>query len=133
MNSHRDFRLECPGRLWSNQIEQVTTMNGLWTAEFGSSTGIFGGGVAVFHDGRIWGGDATYYYVGEYTLTGTTFKATLRLSPFIQGAESVFKTVGKNLTLELEGALTSTDHAIAQGHPKDFPNLNFGAKLTKRA
>jgi hypothetical protein len=108
-------------------------MNGLWTAEFGSSRGIFGGGVAFFHDGKIWGGDATYYYLGEYTLKGNTFKATLRISPFIQGAESVFKTVGTNLTLELESALTSVDHVIAQGHPTGLPGLNFGAKLTKRA
>jgi hypothetical protein len=31
-------------------------MDGLWTAEFGGSTGIFGGGVAVFKDGKILGG-----------------------------------------------------------------------------
>jgi hypothetical protein len=64
-------------------------MDGLWTAEFGSSTGIFGGG-AVFLDGKILGGDATYYYTGEYTLRGNTLTATLTVSPFIEGAESVF-------------------------------------------
>jgi hypothetical protein len=108
-------------------------MNGLWTAEFGSSTGIFGGGVAVFRDGKIWGGDATYYYIGEYTLNGNAFKASLMISPFIQGAESVFKTVGKELMLDLEGTLTDGDQAIAQGHPRGVPGLNFGAKLIKRA
>ena len=30
-------------------------MNGLWTVEFGSNTGMFGGGVAVFRDGQILG------------------------------------------------------------------------------
>ena len=108
-------------------------MDGLWTAEFGSSTGIFGGGVAVFRDGKIWGGDATYFYIGEYTVSGNTFKATLKISPFLDGAESVFKTVGRDLILDLEGSLTSGDQAIAQGHPRDNPGLNFGAKLTKRA
>jgi len=107
-------------------------LNGLWTAEFGSSTGIFGGGTAVFRDGSIWGGDATYFYVGEYTLTGEAFKATLKISPFIDGAESVFKTVGKELILNLEGTLLDADHAIAQRHPKDMPGFNFGAKLTRR-
>jgi len=108
-------------------------MDGLWTAEFGSSTGIFGGGVAVFRDGKILGGDATYYYIGEYTLKGDSLKATLRISPFIEGAESVFKTAGRDLTLDLEGSLTSKDQAIAQGHPRGTPDLNFGAKLTRRA
>ncbi len=107
-------------------------MNGLWTAEFGSSTGLFGGGVAVFRDGKIWGGDATYYYVGEYTLNGNVFKAILKISPFIHGAGSVFTTVGKDLTLDLEGTLTGEDQAIAQGRPRGVPGLNFGAKLTKR-
>ena len=45
-------------------------MDGLWTVEFGSSTGMFGGGVAVFREGKIPGGDGLYYYVGQYSLTG---------------------------------------------------------------
>jgi hypothetical protein len=107
-------------------------MNGLWTAEFGSSTGMFGGGVAVFRDGKVLGGDGTYYYIGEYTLKGSAFQATLKVSPFIPGAESVFKTVGKDLTLELEGSLTDEGRAIAQGHSREMPALKFGVKLTKR-
>ncbi len=107
-------------------------MNGLWTAEFGSSTGTFGGGVAVFEDGKILGGDGTYFYIGEYSLRGKTFEATLRLSPFIEGAESVFKTVGQDLTLQLVGTVTGEGQAIAQGHPTGMPQLKFGAKLTKR-
>lgn len=108
-------------------------MEGLWTAEFGSSTGTFGGGVAVFRDGKILGGDATYYYVGEYTLQGNSLRATLRISPYIAGAESVFKTVGRNLTLNLEGSLIDERRATAQGYPSEMPNLKFGVKLTKRS
>jgi len=106
-------------------------MEGLWTAEFGSSSGMFGSGVAVFRDGKILGGDNSYFYVGEYTLSGDTFVATLRISPFIDGAESVFKTKGQDLTLELVG--TTTDgRATAQGHPKGMPELRFGATLIRR-
>ncbi len=108
-------------------------MNGLWTAEFGSSTGMFGGGVAVFLDGKIMGGDGEYFYIGEYTLHEKTFKATLKVSPFIEGAESVFKTIGRELTLELWGLLTDAGRATAQGQPREMPDLKFGVKLTKRA
>jgi hypothetical protein len=108
-------------------------MDGLWTAEFGSSTGIYGGGVAVFRDGKIMGGDGLYFYLGEYTISGNTLKATLKIFPFIEGAESVFKTVGRNLTLDLEGLLIGEDRATAQGRPREMPALNFGVKLTKRA
>ena len=105
----------------------------MWTAEFGSSTGMFGGGVAVFLDGRILGGDGDYYYIGEYSLHGNSFQATVRVFPFIEGAESVFKTVGRDLTLELQGSLTDETHATAQGQPREMPHLKFGVKLTKRA
>lgn len=107
-------------------------MEGLWTAEFGSSTGMFGGGVAVFRDGKILGGDATYYYIGDYQLQGKALRATIKVSPFIQGAESVFKTVGQVLILEIVGTLTSESAAIGQGHATEMPNLKFGVKLTKR-
>jgi hypothetical protein len=107
-------------------------MEGLWTAEFGSSAGVFGGGVAIFHAGRILGGDATHYYVGEYVFSGNDFKATLKIYPFMEGAESVFRTVGRDLTLDLEGSLTDEGRAIAQGHLREMPDIRFGAKLTRR-
>jgi len=107
-------------------------MNGLWTAEFGSSTGVFGGGVAVFEGGKIRGGDATHYYLGDYTIDGDRLKATLRVIPYIEGARSVFNTVGRNLTLDIEGTLEAADRVIAQGRPRELPSLSFGVKLTRR-
>jgi hypothetical protein len=107
-------------------------MDGLWTAEFGSSAGVFGGGVAVFKDGKILGGDSLYYYIGEYKISGNLLNATLKISPFIEGAESVFKTAGRDLVLTLTGSVIAPDRVIAQGHAEGMPQLNFGAKLTKR-
>jgi hypothetical protein len=108
-------------------------MNGLWTAEFGTSSGMFGGGVAVFRDGKIMGGDGTYYYIGEYNLIGKALKARMKISPFIEGAESVFKTRHRVLTLELEGSLINESLATAQGRALEMPHLNFAVKLTKQA
>ena len=45
-------------------------IDGLWTAEFGSSTGEFGGGVVVLQNGQILGGDGGYFYVGKFDLAG---------------------------------------------------------------
>ena len=114
-------------------MAMVNTIDGLWTVEFGSSAGSFGGGVALFRDGTVLGGDSLYYYIGDYSLQAGTLKATLRISPFIEGAESVFKTVGQDLTLDLLGSLTSERSAVAQGQLREKPELKFGAKLTKRA
>ena len=116
-----------------NRREQGKAMDGLWTAEFGTSTGGFGGGVVVFRDGKVLGGDATYFYVGEYKFKGKDFEARLKSSPFVKGAESVFKTTGQDLTLEITGSLIDQDHAIGQGYPRGMENLGFAVKLTKRA
>ena len=107
-------------------------MEGLWTAEFGSGTGMFGSGVAVFREGKIFGGDSTYYYIGEYSLRGNTFEATLKIFPFIEGAESVFRTRGQALTLTLVGTVTGKGQATAQGYPEGMPQLKFGARLIRR-
>jgi hypothetical protein len=107
-------------------------MEGLWTAEFGSKAGIFGGGVAVFRDGKVVGGDGGYFYVGEYTLTGQTLTATLEVRPFIDNYQSVFGTVNRKFTLDLVGSLQDSDHAVAKGNARGMPELAFGVKLTKR-
>jgi len=109
-------------------------MDGFWTAEFGSSTGVLGGGVAVLQDGSIVGGDGGYFYRGQYTVTGgNAFHATIEVIPFIENYPSVFKTVNQKLTLELVGSLQGSDQAIAQGQARGMPHLKFGVKLTKRA
>jgi hypothetical protein len=116
-----------------DQKMQDLTIDGLWTAEFGSSDGMFGGGVVVFQAGKVMGGDGTYYYIGEYKIDGSTFHATLKVSPYIEGAQSVFKTVGQDLTLELIGSLEDQLRAIAQGTALQMPGIRFAVKLTKRS
>lgn len=118
--------------IWAAYME-TKSMDGFWTAEFGSSAGVFGGGVAVFQNGKIMGGDGGYFYLGEYTLSGSSFNATIEVQPFIKNYQSVFKTMDQKLTLDLAGSLQGTDEAIAQGQPRGMPQLNFGVKLTKRA
>jgi hypothetical protein len=107
-------------------------MNGLWTAEFGSNNGMFGSGVVILYEGRIMGGDSTHYYIGEYNLKDGTFNATLRIIPFIPGAQSVFGTIGLELIVDLVGSPTADGQITAQGHPRGLPQLRLGIKLTKR-
>jgi hypothetical protein len=108
-------------------------MQGLWTVEFGSNTGMFGGGVVVFENGTLMGGDGGYYYIGTYRIEGANLQATVTVSPFIEGYESVFRTMGRPFSLELRGTLTDETHAVAQGHPTEMPQLTLGVKLTKRS
>ena len=108
-------------------------MEGLWTIEFGSNSGLFGSGVIVLHEGKIMGGDASHYYFGTYASpTPTDFQATIAVKPFLPNAESVFKTYGKELTLTLIGTLKDPNHAVALGRPTEMPGLDLGVRLIRR-
>jgi hypothetical protein len=112
-------------------------MNGLWTVEFGSNAGLFGSGVIVMRDGRIEGGDDSYYYIGSYepvleTTYPISFKATLSVRPFLTGRESVFRTFNKDLTLKLVGTFNSENSAVAVGTPEGMPEMNLGVRLTRK-
>jgi hypothetical protein len=108
-------------------------IDGLWTAEFGSSTGIFGGGVAVLQNGKVLGGDGGYFYLGDYRLQDRVFHAKIEVRPFIANYQSVFKTSNQPFTLELDGSLVDDNHITAQGRAKEMPHVSFGARLTRQA
>ena len=109
-------------------------LDGLWTAEFGSSTGVFGGGVAVLQDGKFLGGDGGYFYVGKYSVEGATFRATLEIMPFIDNYPSVFRTLHQKFSLELVGSVLGDQRTVtAQARAKEMPDISIGVKLTKRA
>jgi hypothetical protein len=114
-------------------------MEGLWTIEFGSSAGIFGSGVIVMRDGKIVGGDASYYYIGSYEKTNpeetypSGFRAKIEIKPFLPGAESVFKTYNRDITINLEGTLKDENNAVAVGTPEGIPEMNLGMRMTRRS
>ncbi|WP_148209983.1 GrlR family regulatory protein [Candidatus Korobacter versatilis] len=108
-------------------------MDGLWTAEFGSSVGLSGGGVVVLSNGDVRGGDGGYYYVGTYRRDGNRFVVELRVSPFLLSYNSVFNTIGRPFSLKIEGNLTDESHAIGQGRPLEIPGVTLGVKLTRQA
>ena len=108
-------------------------MEGFWTVEFGSNAGVYSGGVLIFKDGKIAGGDAGYYYVGNYEMTSPdTFAATIHVKPFIEDAKSMFKTKRKAFTLNLEGDVKDPNHAIARGRPQEMPDFGVGLVLERR-
>lgn len=114
-------------------------MQGLWTIEFGSNVGVYGSGVIVMRDGKIKGGDASYYYDGSYEEPNpagpypSKFKAKIAAKPFLPDAMSVFKTYGKGYTLDLDGTLKDEDNAVAVGIPSDMPGMNVGIRMIRRS
>jgi hypothetical protein len=50
-------------------------INGIWKAAFSSGNEAFGEGHARLEDGRVYGGDENYLYLGRYVQVGDTMTA----------------------------------------------------------
>jgi hypothetical protein len=115
------------------------TMEGLWTIEFGSNAGLFGSGVAVLRDGKIEGGDDSYFYQGSYEgpirdlAYPSAFHAKIEVKPFLPNKQSIFNTFNKAIVLNLEGTLKDENHAVAVGTPEGMPGMNLGIRLIRRS
>jgi len=114
-------------------------MQGLWTIEFGSSVDVYGSGVVVLREGKLQGGDASYYYVGSYDELGPAatfpakFKARIAVKPFQPDAISVFKTYGEDFTLDLDGTFNDENNAFAIGRPEEIPGVDVRIRMTRKA
>ncbi len=107
-------------------------IDGLWTAEFGSNTGGFGGGVVVIQNGKLMGGDGGHFFSGEFKLIDKTFQAKINVSPFIDDYSSMFNTQNQPFTLDLAGSLINEREMKGQGYVLEQPRFQFGVKLIKR-
>jgi len=103
-------------------------LNGLWTAEF--STGQNSGtGVVVLVDGKILGGDGSYYYSGAYSEVGGRIEGELTANHFAGPLTNVFGPV-RSITLKLEGA--AGDGMIrGQGYEPSRPLQRLSVKLRR--
>jgi hypothetical protein len=86
-------------------------LDGLWTATFAPSIDAYGegglsegSGIIIFDNGRIFGGDTLYYYVGTH------------------------EDVVDNQFKEIEDGVM-----LGTGKLVQYPNLSFVARLVKRA
>lgn len=65
-------------------------IDGLWTIEFMSLDNLYGAGVLVLKDGRLLGGDAGYYYSGEYKENEDKITGVATITRFEPNSISVF-------------------------------------------
>lgn len=63
------------------------SIEGLWVVQFRSNSMDMGTGVAVFVDGKIHGGDASYYYTGEYSENENKMNAELLVERYGEGSD----------------------------------------------
>jgi len=106
-------------------------LNGLWTANFSSATGMTGSGVVVLMDGRVLGGDANYHYVGTYTIDESRFHAEIQVTHYFGPLTNIFGPF-RSIKLVLDGA-TSEQLIMAQGYVVSAQALRMSLRLQRVA
>lgn len=100
-------------------------LEGLWSVEFGvPSASTYGAGIIVFVNGGIYGGDMSYYYIGNYKIEHEKVIAQLSVKHHYGPKNNVLGQGIGEIELGLEGV----------AHPNKFTvsNGNFMAVLTRR-
>ena len=91
----------------------------LWIARFGDSTtptlipGLTNAGVMVLETGRIYGGDAKYYYIGNYNISGDNITAVAKSTHFNGPRTDVFGGNGPQFLVKLVGRISESGNQIA--------------------
>jgi T3SS negative regulator,GrlR len=118
------------GTAIKSRKEVYEMVEGFWTIEADSSQGSTGG-VAVFIEGSVFGGDSGFTYIGHYETNGKTFKARLSMHRFMRGVVGILDIVGD---YELDVTGTIEGNVIrASGVPVDLRAASLDLTLTRVA
>ena len=105
-------------------------IEGLWAVQYVGLEGN-GGGVVVFVNGRVLGGDTGYTYVGTYTIQNNTLRARVKVSNFLPGIPNVLGLQG-DFDLEINASVGDN---LIQGAMAlvGRPGAGIAVRLMKRA
>jgi len=100
-------------------------VDGLWTVEFSSTLDLFGSGVLVLCNKRILGGDAGYYYSGEYDVKNNTIHGKVDVIRFDEKSISVVGDLDQ-FCLTFTGELSDDEFSgVAQVSNKPGLTINM--------
>jgi hypothetical protein len=109
--------------------QQPGDIEGLWTIVF--AVGInASGGIVVFKEGTILGGDSQFFYVGEYSETNGNLDASIMVKAFTADNRTVFGVSISNFELRITGTVSGGQ---IEGTASLPTGQTLGLRLTKRA
>jgi|ERR1039458_979979 hypothetical protein len=106
------------------------TVDGFWIVRF-TGAEICGSGVVVLANGKLFGGESGFYYVGTYEADGRMLKARAMIRNFDPAVQSGFGIVG-DYGMDISAVLQDnemTGTAMITNQPKH----SLGIHLTKKA
>ncbi len=102
-----------------------------WTVEFISTERNIGAGVVIFETNRIFGGDASYYYLGDYRIKDGQLTSKVRVKHHSGEHLSIFGEL-KEFTIHLSGKI-EVPVMTARGYLEEDPSLKIAVRCTRRA
>ena len=109
-------------------------LEALYVAEFGDFAGIEyrNGGVVILETNRIFGGDSGYYYLGDFSIFGDRFAASVRITKHNPAFANVFGDDATQFEIRVLG-IVSDDSIVATMERLDRPGLRLPLRLKRMA
>ena len=104
------------------------TPEALWSLDFIDNRDHAGGGIAVLYRNRVLGGNASFTYIGEYTLVGEEILFTVDVKRFNDYLLGIYKD---NFRFVSKGKYHDLDF-IVTGSPEDDENMILAVQLTRQ-
>jgi len=105
-------------------------IEGLWIVQYEGMQGN-GGGVAVFVNGKVLGGDTGYIYEGTYTVQGDVVSAKIHVSNFLPNIPNVLGLKG-DFDLQIQAPVKGSTIQGAMSLV-GRPGLGIAVRLTKKS
>jgi hypothetical protein len=110
--------------------------DGLWTGEWRSNINNlqFGTGVVIFRQGKVFGGNDRFYFVGTYHSTGNCFDGNLNVTYHAGEPLGIFglADINQSEDMAITGQLTG-DEIKLEGTLQSNRKLKLQGRLQKQA
>ncbi len=107
-------------------------VDAFWTVAFESNFGLSGTGVAVFQNGKVFGGDAAMTYLGNYTTADGQIFAEVKVDKYAT-APSTMSVVGLDHFTLKAGGLASERNLVLSGYVAGDPNRKISITASRCA
>jgi len=113
----------------TREAEQLQ-LAALWSVRFRSHMGIHGGGIVVIDDGKIFGGESGYVYLGSLRTERKQVVAKVRVTKYMTEARSIFGM--EHFEMELTGR-PDENHLRFEGFIVGSPARDISIDMVRRA
>ena len=88
-------------------------IDAFYTLSFESNFGLSGTGVAVFKDGKVFGGDSLMAYVGQYSIESNVVSAQLAVEKYANRSDMESVVGLDNFHLKIQGHINDSEFSLS--------------------